>query len=319
MIIEDDLIVKCHVCNSINVIDSESLEEETFSYENPMGEEIEHSFNGEWQCDECGNEIKYTLKVYEYPVGAINYKEYECEGGLFVEEPVVNFDYKDENFLNVLEETSFLSTLVSKANERFRRSRCWVCKYRKYCPHDCGRCLHYVHSPDAAPSPRKYDCGIMCDYYVCKYAYKYVSELYYAFNRLVDLKNKKILRVLSVGCGPCTDLLALNILKNRKRCSFDELDYKGIEIDTKIWKKVHKDISSLATHGYKFDIINEDACTYIDYLLENEWKPDLIVFQYVFSDMQKHTDDDSIMHFLDSMSKYIQSCDNNTYIVFNDT
>ena len=163
IIIEDDLIIKCRSCNSINIIDSDSLDEETFSYERPMGEEIEHSFAGECQCKECGNKIRYLLKAYEYPAGAMNYEEFECEEGEFVEEPVVNIDYQDEEFQSSFGDNPFLLTLVNKCNERFKRSKCWICKYRKYCPHDCGRCLHYVHSPNAAPLPRKYDCGRMCD------------------------------------------------------------------------------------------------------------------------------------------------------------
>ena len=91
-----------------------------------------------------------------------------------------------------------LSKLTSLCCERYKKSKCWTCSYRKYCPHDCGRCLHYIHTPSAAPAPRKYDCGRMMDYYVCKYSHKYMSELYYAFKQLRDVRTIDKLKVLSI-------------------------------------------------------------------------------------------------------------------------
>lgn len=212
-----------------------------------------------------------------------------------------------------------INQLVQRSDERYKKSRCWTCSYKKHCPHDCGKCLHYIHTPQAAPSPRKYDCGKMCDYYVCKYSHKYVSELYYAFYNLRDLKNVKNLKVLSIGCGPCTDILALDLLRKEGIYNFQSLEYRGIEIDARIWKRIHADIKQIAPQNYSIEIIQEDACDYVDKLDVGAWSPNIIVFQYVFSDMQKHSAEAKIMHLLSVMGNYIsQHCDINTYIVCND-
>ena len=212
-----------------------------------------------------------------------------------------------------------LKQLVQMSDQRFRKSKCWLCSYKKHCPHDCGKCLHYIHTPNAAPAPRKYDCGKMCDYYVCKYSHKYMSELYYAFYGLRDLKNAESLKVLSIGCGPCTDLLALDLLRNEGIYNFNSLEYRGVEVDTRIWKKIYEDIKHIAPSNYNIEIIPEDACEYVDKLYDDDWRPNLIVFQYVFSDMQKHSDELKIRHLLSVMGNYISRyCDINTYVVCND-
>ena len=212
-----------------------------------------------------------------------------------------------------------INQLVQMSDGRYRTSRCWQCSYKKNCPRDCGRCLHYIHTPSAAPAPRKYDCGKMCDYYVCKYSHKYMSELYYAFYNLTDLRTLDDLKVLSIGCGPCTDLLAFERLRKEGIYNFKSLEYRGIEIDTRIWKRIYCDIKQIAPANYDIQIIDEDACDYVDRLYDDEWRPNVIVFQYVFSDMQKHSDEDKIQHLLSAMSNFIShSCDINTYVVCND-
>lgn len=208
--------------------------------------------------------------------------------------------------------------LVNSCDNRYRKSKCWLCSYRKNCPHDCGKCLHYIHTPTAAPAPRKYDCGQMMDCYVCKYANKYTSEMYYALFQLKDLREKQKLNILSIGCGPCTDLLALDLLRQNGEYSFDTLNYKGIDIDTTIWKKVLADIDSLRPQEYSFNVLEADACTYIDTMVKDSWRPDIITLQYVFSDMQKNSKVASIEHLLTVLGKYIDSYSANTYVVCND-
>ena len=36
--------------------------------------------------------------------------------------------------------------------------QCEDCSYGDCCPRDCQSCLQYVHFPQNAPAPRKYDC-----------------------------------------------------------------------------------------------------------------------------------------------------------------
>ena len=45
------------------------------SYERRMGEESEYTGDGEFECPNCGNVIRGTLSIYEYPVGCLNYEK----------------------------------------------------------------------------------------------------------------------------------------------------------------------------------------------------------------------------------------------------
>lgn len=211
-----------------------------------------------------------------------------------------------------------LNELVRLCDERYQSHHCEECSYDIYCPNDCEKCLKYIHYPQDAPAERKYDCKRMMDYYVCKYAHKYTSELIYAFSMLRDLRNKRHLNVLSIGCGPCTDLFALNYLNNKGTYNYTTIDYRGVEINTEIWSNIYNDIVDIIPRSWSFEVIPEDICDYIDILLQQDWKPDLVVMQYVFSDMHKHTQPQVITAMISSLAQYIDSCDKNTYVVCND-
>ena len=109
-----------------------------------------------------------------------------------------------------------LYDLLEKCSYRdeFQREheQCVDCSYGKSCPRNCQRCLQYVHFPNSAPEPRKYDCTHMADCYYCKYAYRYASEIVYGLKLFADIRKKKELKIMSVGCGPCTELAAVDYL-----------------------------------------------------------------------------------------------------------
>ena len=211
-----------------------------------------------------------------------------------------------------------LNELTKICDERYRSHHCESCSYSFYCPHDCEKCLEFIHFPQNAPIERKYDCKRMMDYYVCKYAHKYTSELIYAFLMLRDLRTRRHINVLSIGCGPCTDLLALDYLVSNGKYDVSTIDYRGVEINTEIWRNIHYDLFNMIPQGWGFEIISEDICNYIDILLRQDWKPDLIVMQYVFSDMRKNTQPQKISTMIKSLARYIDSCQKNTYVVCND-
>lgn len=211
-----------------------------------------------------------------------------------------------------------LAKLVQLCHNRYSKSKCFSCSYQEHCPRDCSLCLHYIHSPQYAPAPRKYDCGRMSDFYVCKYAHKYTSEMYRALRACNRLRKKDKLNVLSIGCGPCTDLLALDLLKSNEEFVFSKLEYKGIELDPSIWANVHQDLGSLLPAEYSVEVIQADACSYISELSSWFWTPDVIIFQYVFSDMSKHSGDTAIRSMIKELELYIKKCAPSTYVICND-
>ena len=46
--------------------------------------------------EECGNNIKYRISGYEYPVGFFNYEDNEIHGGRFIEKPNMGIVYQIE-------------------------------------------------------------------------------------------------------------------------------------------------------------------------------------------------------------------------------
>ncbi len=62
-----------------------------------------------------------------------------------------------------------LENVFSKCDNRYEKPECEQCEdcsYSSFCPHDCEKCLDYIHNPSHAPagSPeRKYDCTHMAN------------------------------------------------------------------------------------------------------------------------------------------------------------
>ena len=94
MHVPNDFYIKCNKCNHVTMVDADSLECDTSVYERSMGEEIEYNFCGEICCVKGHSWIDFSIRGYEYPVGAFNFSDCECHGGEFVSEPTVEIEYE---------------------------------------------------------------------------------------------------------------------------------------------------------------------------------------------------------------------------------
>lgn len=327
MILSGKMIVRCDNCGVQYDIELDSLEEETFSYDRNMGDEIEHDFIGEYTCKKCKNKLSFCTKVFEYPVGALDHLDSESSGCEFVETPVASIEYNKSDFTPIDERRcdSLLNTILTNCNNRYvhrKFEQCSDCTYGKYCPHDCEKCLDYIHNPRHAQADapdRKYDCIHMADFYTCKYSCRYSSEIMYALERCNDLRNAQELKVLSFGCGPCTDLFALDELRRNNILSFNKIEYRGVDYSQNVWSLIHRDIGSFQNENYDIKFYYQDACDLIHTISSGSWTPDLIVFQYVFSDMQKHTDRVAINGFIDTFAEFYNTkVLPKSYIILND-
>lgn len=218
-----------------------------------------------------------------------------------------------------------LERILSECDKRNNQrgcEQCTDCSYETYCPHDCEKCLDYIHNPSHAPNgapKRKYDCTHMADVYTCKYTCRYASEIVYAVERLKDLSNLADLKVLSFGCGPCTDLFAIDYLRSRGILSYQKLEYRGVDYSKDVWKYIHRDIKTFENDNLKIKFFYQDACELIQIIAQRSWIPNLIVFQYVFSDMEKHSNAKSINYFIETFAQYYnEKVAPNTYIILND-
>ena len=191
--------------------------------------------------------------------------------------------------------------------------QCEYCSYGDCCPRDCQSCLQYVHFPQNAPAPRKYDCIHMADCYYCKYAYKYASEMVYGLSCFAEIRDKNKLNIMSVGCGPCTELAAVDYLRNEGVLNYDQLDYRGIDPLGDVWKCIWTDIGD----GIQF--YPNDILQLVDIIVKHSWVPDVLIFQYVFSDMYKHSNEEEIIQFINKLAGFLNLYDEKPiYILCND-
>lgn len=96
MILIGDLIIRCLSCGAEYTIDTDSLDEDvSYIGEGGMGEQYQHTFAGEIECDRCRQLMVFRLLGFEYPVGAKEYQDSEAEGCEIIEEPYMEMEYDD--------------------------------------------------------------------------------------------------------------------------------------------------------------------------------------------------------------------------------
>lgn len=179
------------------------------------------------------------------------------------------------------------------------------------CYGSCKRCLEYIHFENN----RRYNCINMLNYYVCKYSYRYLSEIGRIFSEINILDSKKDISMISIGCGPCTDLFGVKQYMRNNNVDIN-LKYTGIELEDK-WQYVHKLISSkTGNNDIKFiytDITKDDD-------LPNELNTcDILFFQYVISDMTRNNTEQDMKTFLQHIvERIIWRMKAGSYIIIND-
>lgn len=184
------------------------------------------------------------------------------------------------------------------------------------CQGGCEECLNAIHF---SHDDRPYNCSNIVYFYTCKYTYKYSSEVDILISKLKSLKSFKAFNVLSIGCGPCTELIGL--LRCSERSGFNKpITYAAFEMN-EIWKPIHgffiDQFKNLSNNNIRFSY--SDACQAIPRLnLRNvEWKPNILILQYVLSDMDKASM--QIKPFIDDLfSKVISYMPLYSYIIIND-
>lgn len=200
---------------------------------------------------------------------------------------------------------------------------CTDCNHPCECPGDCSVCLYQIHYKHSDPGARhSYNCRFLSDYYVCRYSFKYTSEIIYALhqNEVSYLQDKSKLNVLSIGCGPCTDLFALDCLSNAHEYNFDKLKYIGVDLLKDTWERLHNEIKGYSQNdseiitGFAYNNINN----VIPILIDKEFKADLIIMNYLLSDFHKYGGEISVLDFLNKLVYYIVNVCPDTAIVIND-
>jgi len=193
-------------------------------------------------------------------------------------------------------------------------NRCENCSHRYVCPKElntdctnCKACLEEIHyHKDYGKTD--YDCYNMINFYVCCYSFKYASELYCLSYQSDLLKKFENYNVLSFGCGPCPDLMAL---ENYNK----PINYFGIDKNT-LWENVHNEITKYTERtNISVDFGYEDALEYIQRNTLDD--KNIIVLQYFISHLYNTNQIDEINKFYDNLinNVIIPSLNNNNSVV----
>lgn len=182
-----------------------------------------------------------------------------------------------------MEGQSLLGTVVNYCHQQYISSDCQGCDHYDHCPGNpcgnCKQCLEEVHYPTKYANGRKdYECDRMLDFYVCDYTAKYASEMLYLMRKSNAMREIEKYHVLSIGCGACPDLMALERYCHEAPSS-KTISYLGIDVNER-WRRIHGII-----HNYNTSTILKSNFRYIDAVTDEFVIPDanVVVLQYVIS------------------------------------
>jgi len=187
-----------------------------------------------------------------------------------------------------------------------------ICSYCKNtCHGSCKRCLEKINFKKEVI--REYNCKNIVCYYTCHHLYRYASEIEYALEKF-DHSVLKNLNILSIGCGPSTELYGIvnYFLTHGHR----NITYHGID-QNRIWNKIQEKNKEIFEEVYKninINYINTDAFDYINTI---DIKPNVLILNYFISDMLLHGN--NMYSFVDKVyMNLITEMPENSILILND-
>lgn len=166
--------------------------------------------------------------------------------------------------------------IIDYCDIAYRHYHCNKCTGHN-CSHNCKKCLDDIHF-HTNQIRTKYDCEKLLYYYICRYSYKYCSEISYALD-FIELNKYPYFDILSLGCGGAADLMAFDHMFE------DDINiyYHGVDINT-YWDDIHSKITELypnASFATGFDIKSD-----IPTLSQNSYN--VIIIEYLISYLYSH-------------------------------
>lgn len=194
--------------------------------------------------------------------------------------------------------------VVDFCHERYISHDCnqATCCHIGDCPGSCKQCLEEIHFPQYYPNGMgDYNCENLINFYVCDYSYKYASEMWYLYEKSQVFKSIRNYKIMSIGCGGCPDLMALeSYIKNNSITDYN-LEYCGIDINTK-WIPVHETIKEYCNETEFADEVEfkyADAVQlFKDYYYEGY---NILILQYVISHFYNTGQINEINLFFDNL------------------
>ncbi len=199
----NDLVIQCNSCGKISIIDKDSLEVQTHAYERQMGSEIEYDFEGESDCDNCGNCLAYSIRAFEYPAGSLNYDDCECRGGQFVQSPEIDVRYCEFYYSEYDED--YIYSEVCKAQVNIERVLANNAVMYDLTPREFEELVAEIFSKQGynvvlTPATRDGGCDIIATHKVGQLSYMILIEC-----KKYGLKNKVGVQLVRSLLGVQTD------------------------------------------------------------------------------------------------------------------
>lgn len=199
--------------------------------------------------------------------------------------------------------------LVTYCDESYARTdeKCADCQ-NDYCEGRCSRCFHSIHGFN---STRDYDCQNMIFHYVCEYIYAKSSEIARLFDNHEELNQLQELRVLSIGCGPASELFGIKHIKPKT-----PITYKGFDLNP-LWNDIHQRIknSTDADDNLDVDLINANV---FEQYADLNFTPNVLILSYLVSHLPKIGL--NVIDFFTSLRDIIiNTMPVNSYTIINDT
>lgn len=209
----------------------------------------------------------------------------------------------EENIIRMINE------LVEVCDKKyFRPVKCGNCQNE--CKGSCLKCFRDIHFDHLE---RRYNCKNSIYHYVCTYIFKYSSEIKYLFKNFSNFQKLKYFDVMSIGCGPCSDLMAISEYMTENK-DVKPFKYLGIDLN-ELWGLIYFHIRKILK---PYDIELEFVCVDVfDKFGILESKPNILIMSYVISDIINHKQDPNL--FLEKVKdEIIYKMPKNSYIILND-
>lgn len=163
----------------------------------------------------------------------------------------------------------------------------------------CSDCLKEIHFDKG--SGRKYDCVNMCHWYVCRDIYRYVTEMAWLLHdKGLGLRTRTSpLHICSIGCGPCSELIAIEEYRKRYGLTFN-YTYTGFDLNN-VWAPIQSKVSTLSASPDSIKFVNGDVFDYYEHTAD---RPNMIILNYMLSDMLKYGQDD-FNAFIDKLCRFV--------------
>ncbi len=168
---------------------------------------------------------------------------------------------------------------------------CENCKSIKLCGGDCKECLDDLHY-HINHIKKDYDCEHLLDFYVCRYSYKYCSEIMYALET-VDISDYPYFHILSLGCGGAADLMAFDCMEFHQ-----EISYIGFDRNPH-WEKVHNEIEKRFSSGKVQFFRNIDVLKFFEE--NNVPECNILSIEYLISSFYKTVGESGVSQWFEQL------------------